>query len=257
MRIDERSVEPSPLRSEQRAWDGWPRMLPTFATIAAVAVFVAAGNWQRGRMEAKQALRAQLDAAMTAAPVALPANVADWTAWRFRPVTATGVFDAARQILIDNKVHAGVVGYAVVTPLALTDGRAVLVDRGFVAAGPSRAALPAAAPPEGEVTVRGRVNLVPSGYFELGREDTKGPVWQHLDPRRFAAATGIPVLPIVIESMAPTGGGDQSLARDRAPPDLGIEKHRIYMWQWYMFAAMAIGLWLWFTLRRPSRGAHS
>ena len=40
------------------------RTLPTLATIVAIAVFVAAGNWQRGRMDDKAALRAQLDAAL-------------------------------------------------------------------------------------------------------------------------------------------------------------------------------------------------
>jgi surfeit locus 1 family protein len=223
-------------------------MLPTFAMIALVAVCVAAGNWQRARLEAKQALRERLDAAAAAPAVELPRNVDDWSGWRFRSVFATGVFDAKRQILIDNKVHAGIVGYAVVTPLALPDGRAVLVDRGFVTAGPTRAAVPSVPPPAGEVTVRGRVNLPASGYFELGRVDATGPVRQHLDPGRFAAETGLPLLPIVIEATAPTGG-DEGLARDRAPPDLGIDKHRIYMWQWYSFAALALGLWLWLVLR--------
>ena len=30
---------------------------------------------------------------------------------------------------------------------------------------------------------------------------------------------------------------------------LGIERHRIYMVQWYTFAAMALALWTWFVLR--------
>src|SRR4030095_12173014 len=117
------------------------RLLPTLATIVGVAIFVAAGNWQRGRMDEKARLRAQLEAASVAAPVPMPRDVGDWTTWRFRPVIATGTFDAARQILIDNKVYAGVVGYEVVTPLALNDGRHVLVDRGFVPGGRSRAVL--------------------------------------------------------------------------------------------------------------------
>jgi surfeit locus 1 family protein len=228
-----------------------PAFVPTLAAVLGIAVFVAAGNWQRDRLAAKRELRSQLDAVSAAVPVMLPTGVHDWAAWRYRPILATGVFDASRQILIDNKVHAGVVGYAVVTPLRLPDGRAVLVDRGFVAVGRTRALLPSVPPPAGEVTVRGRVNLVSQGYFELGREDPGGPVWQNLDPVRFAAATGLTVLPIVVEATAPTGG-DDGLARDRAQPDLGIEKHRIYMWQWYTFAAMALGLWLWFALRPPA-----
>ena len=226
-----------------------PVWISGIATVVAVAVCVSAGNWQRGRMEGKEALRAQLDAASAAPPLPLPVGAPDWSAWRFRPVIATGEFDARHQILIDNRVHSGVGGYAVVTPLRLGDGRVVLVDRGFVPAGPSRAALPDVAPPSGDVRVEGRVNLVATGYLELAPENGKGPVRQHLDLGRFTASTGIAVLPIVIEATAPTGPEDRGLARDRAPPDLGIDKHRMYMGQWYAFAAMAAGFWIWFALR--------
>ena len=223
-------------------------MLPTFATLVAVALFVTAGNWQRARFDAKEALRAQIDAASAALPVALPIDVDDWNAWRFHPVIATGTFDPKHQILIDNRVHEGSVGFDVVTPLELDDGRLVLVDRGFVAGGPTREILPAVPPSEGVVAVQGRVNLPADHYFELGRDAPKGALWQHLDPRRFADATGLSVLPIVIEATAPTPG-DEKLVRDWPAPDLGIERHRIYMVQWYAFAALALGLWAWFVLR--------
>ena len=226
----------------------WRRVLPTLATIVGVAVFVVAGNWQRGRMDEKARLRAQLEAASAAAPVAIPLGVDDWSAWRFRPVIATGTFDTARQILVDNKVYAGIVGYEVVTPLALSDGRNVLVDRGFVPGGRTRAVLPQVPPAAGEVTVRGRLDIPPAGYFEFGRAAPEGAVWQHLDPKRYTEITGLAVLPVVVEATMPTGG-DDALVRDRPAPDFGIEKHWIYMLQWYSFAVLAIALWLWFWLK--------
>ena len=100
------------------------RLLPTVAMVAAVAVCIAAGNWQRGRMSQKEALGERLAAAAVAPLVPLPADVGDWSTWRFRRVELAGRYDAPRQIMIDNKVHAGRAGYHVVTPLVLTDGRA-------------------------------------------------------------------------------------------------------------------------------------
>ncbi len=224
-----------------------PAALPTVAAIVGIAVFVAAGNWQRGRMEGKIDLRARFDAAAAKAPVAIPVD-ADWAAWRYRPVSASGTFDARRQILIDNKIHAGRAGYHVVTPLRLDDGRMVLVNRGWVAAGPTRAELPREVPPSGPVVVVGRLNSTPD-YFEFGESAPQGGLWQNLDPARFAAATGIAVLPVVVEQTAPLGDGDD-LKRDWPAPDFGVEKHRIYMLQWYSFALLAAGLWLFFNLRR-------
>jgi len=236
----------SPATAPQRRFR--PAIVPTLAAIAAIAVFVAAGNWQRGRMGQKLALRAQVDAAAALPPVAFP-RTDDWTAWRYRAVVATGTFDAGRQILLDNKVHGGRAGYEVVAPLALADGRVVLVNRGWIAAGATRADVPSAPPPAGSVAVQGRINVPPAGYLELAHDAVAGPVWQNLDLARYAQATGIAVAPVIIEQTAALAG-DEALARDWPAPDLGVDKHRIYMMQWYAFAATAAGLWLYYTLRR-------
>jgi surfeit locus 1 family protein len=237
------------------AWRFRPRALPTITAIVAIVVCLAAGTWQRQRFHAKEALRAQFDAAARAEPVVLPglAADADWTTLRYLPVVATGEFVASRQILIDNKVHAGRAGYDVVTPLALADGRIVLVDRGWTRQTASRSEPPDVPPPTGIVTVRGRVAL-PPGYLELRRAAPEGAVWQNLDPARYAAATGLRVLPIVIEAAgAPTP--DDGLVRQWPLPDFGAERSRIYMVQWYVFAALAAGLWFWFSRPRRAQDA--
>jgi surfeit locus 1 family protein len=227
-----------------------PKWLPAVAAFVTAALCIAAGNWQHRRMLEKEALQASITRAATAAPVALPAGVEDWNAWRFRRVMASGEYDAAHQILIDNKVRRGEAGFDVVTPLRMRDGRSVLVDRGWIRIGASRAMLPQPAPPAGSVTVDGRIDVPPRNYFELGDGSApSGPLWEHLDPLRYAKATGIDVLPIVIE--ATQAGGGAGLVRDFPLPDTGIERHLSYMVQWYTFAAMAVGLWAWFALVRP------
>lgn len=231
-----------------------PSWIPTVAAFMAIVVCVLAGNWQHRRLLEKEALQAQIVAAASSAPVPMPSGNADWRAWRFRTITMTGEFDARHQILIDNKVHAGRVGFAVVTPLRLDDGRAVLVDRGWVAGGATRAVLPTAPPPQGVITLRGRIDVPPAGYLELGdRAPPSGPLWQHLDPQRFAQATGLAVLPIVVDALEMPV--DDGLVHDFPLPDTGVGKHVSYMMQWYTFAVMAFGLWLWFTVRPHLRRA--
>lgn len=237
-----------PAQSRSATHPRRPALVPTLATIAAIALFVAAGLWQRDRMEQKLALRATLDAAAAQAPVALPA-VSDWAAWRFRPVSVTGTFDAAHQILLDNKIRAGRVGYDVITPLTLADRRTVLVDRGWVAAGPTREALPSVPPPADVVTITGRLNLPPSSYLELAPDTAPGPVWQNLDLARAGKLVGAALLPVIVEQTLPARPGDD-LLRERTPPDFGVDKHRMYMVQWFTFATLAAGLWAWFTFRR-------
>jgi surfeit locus 1 family protein len=103
--------------------------------------------------------------------------------------------------------------------------------------------LPEAPPPAGQVTVQGRLSLPSAAYLELQPETTSGPVRQNLDPARFAAATGLAVLPGVVEATA-APIPDDGLVRSWAAPDFGVDIHRIYMVQWY--AVLAAALWLWF-----------
>ena len=233
-----------------------PRALPTVAAVVAVAVFVTAGQWQGRRMHEKEMLRAQLDAAAALPPLELSAvgANADWESLRYRTVVLSGTYDGHRQVLVDNRVHEGRAGYHVVTPLALADGRTILVNRGWTPQGPSCAVPPAVPPPPGTVTVVGRIATPSAGFFELESTPPAGNVWQNLDPARFTAATGIPVPGAIVEvTRAPVP--DDGLVRDWPAPDFGIEKHRIYMLQWYAFAALAVVLWIVVPLRRRAAPA--
>jgi len=229
--------------SARTAW-----VAATVAAIAAIALFVAAGNWQRARMEAKEAERATVDAAASLAPVPLP-DASDWSPWRWRQVLATGTWRGAAQILVDNRVLDGRAGFAVVTPLALDDGRAVLVDRGFAPAGAGETRVPRVDAPSGRATVEGRVVVPPARYVELGPAAApSGNVWQNLDPSRIAAATALTLLPIVIEQ--DPGAPADGLVRRWAPAGPDATMHRMYMWQWYTFATMVAVLWIGFAVKR-------
>jgi len=221
-----------------------PRAIPTAAMIAFVALTIALGNWQRHRAAEKDALAEQLAAASREAPVELPFRDDEALALRFRTVRATGQYEAARQILIDNRVRSGKPGFDVVAPLKLADsGRYVLIDRGWVAQGASRRDLPSVPAPSGTVNVAGRVNVPPQRYLELSAAHAQGPLWENLDVRRIAAATGLDLLPVVVEQADPVAPPDP-LLRDWPPPDLGSAQHVSYMLQWYSFGALAVILWL-------------
>jgi cytochrome oxidase assembly protein ShyY1 len=68
-------------------------------------------------------------------------------------------------------------------------------------------------------------------------------LWENLDVRRIAAATGLDLLPVVIEQVDPVAPPD-SLLRDWPQPDFGSAQHVSYMLQWYSFGALAVILWL-------------
>ncbi|PCI04687.1 MAG: cytochrome c oxidase assembly protein [Hyphomicrobiales bacterium] len=92
------------------------------------------GNWQVQRLEWKEALIAQIDQRMAAAPVSIgemqtiQKNGKDVD---YRPVMVTGTFDHDNEAYYYN-TNNGVVGWNVFTPLKTDSGLVVLVNRGFV-----------------------------------------------------------------------------------------------------------------------------
>lgn len=101
---------------------------------AVFAMLVGLGTWQMQRLAWKEALIATVDERIKSAPRSLPelerqfAETGDVDYW---PVETTGRF------LNDRESHflatwRGKSGFFVYTPLELTDGRIVLVNRGFV-----------------------------------------------------------------------------------------------------------------------------
>ena len=82
--------------------------------------------------------------------------VGDQHAWRTAVVT--GTFDASKQIVMRYRNVNDRPGFEIVTPLRLADGKAVLVDRGFLARqGAELAPRNVPATPTGEVTITGRL----------------------------------------------------------------------------------------------------
>jgi surfeit locus 1 family protein len=227
-----------------------PALLPTVVMVALAALAIALGNWQRHRADEKSAAAALASAAAREAPFDLAAADSDATAVLYRVVHGTGEYDAAHGVLIDNKVHGGRPGYDVVTPFRLASGnRYVLVDRGWVAQGPTRKELPSVQTPAGVIEIMGRATIPPRRYLELKADTDAGPLRQNLDIERIAASSGLTWVPFVVEQTDPVIPPDD-LLREWPQPDFGIESHLSYMVQWYSLAALAIVLWLVLNWRR-------
>jgi len=210
---------------------------------------VLLGNWQARHAEEKRALGAAFDQALRSPPVALSPG-ADIAGLVHKHVSARGKFLADRTVLLDNKLRQGRPGYEVVTPLRLgASDSNVLVDRGWVAAAPSRAVLPEVRTPAGDVEVSGvALDRLPRA-LETGVAP-EGAVRQNVDIDAFAAATKLRLEPLVIEQHSELPDG---LSREWPRPDFGIEKHQSYALQWYSFAALAIILVIVLSMRRAPR----
>jgi surfeit locus 1 family protein len=215
---------------------------------AGCALFVALGNWQSGRAEEKLAAQRLTDALATAAPARLPATLVAASEYAGRRVTVRGEYVSRHSVFIDNRVHKGVAGYHIVTPFRIEGADLhVLVNRGWVAAGPRRDRLPEVAAAPGQQTIEG-LAVVPSGRtFELAPDAAPGPVRQHLAIERISAETGLRLQPLVVQL---TSDAKDGLVRAWERPDAGVNTHRAYALQWYALALLTVVVYLILGFRR-------
>ena len=224
-----------------------PRLVPTLAAAAMVAITVSLGNWQSARAQEKALLQALLEKRESEAPLTLTGQAGSAEVLRFRRVRAKGHFVADGQIFVDNRVHQGRAGFHVVTPLAISGSQAqVLVNRGWVARSAAYPAPPEVPVPDGERTVEGLATVPPARVLELSADTVSGSVWQNLSVARYAARVRRDVLPVVVLATMPAPG----LAVVVEKPDTGIAKHQEYSLTWYSLAITVVALWIGLNLRR-------
>lgn len=212
-----------------------------------IALTVSLGRWQMHRAEEKEARQALLERRMAEPPLRLTGPVAAAEPLLFRRVHAEGEWIAERQIYLDNQIRGGRAGFAVVTPLRLGAGPAVvLVNRGWTPRGPEYPRAPRIDVPPGPATVEGLATTPPARYLELSSETVTGDVWQNLSIERYRRATGLEVLPILVLADPPA----PKLAAFSERPDAGVAKHREYEFTWFSLAATVLVLWVVLNVRR-------
>lgn len=233
-----------------------PKLVPTVVTLMLLPILLSLGQWQAGKAERKQALQQVYLQRAQGQPLDLavrPLQSED----RYRKVRVRGHYEPRYQLLLDNQIDHGRVGYQVVTPLRIegSDQR-VLVYRGWVPAGADRSELPAVEPPSGLMEVSGVADLPSGRYIELeSRPSSAGwqPVWQNLDIERYRRLVPFPLQPLALRLDPESDGG---YVRNWPPPDLHIDTNKGYAFQWYAMALMLCLYYLVTQFRKIQPESH-
>jgi surfeit locus 1 family protein len=224
------------------------RWLVLLAAVLGAALTARLGVWQLDRAAQKIALQAAIEAE-AGKPVLTQADLG--VDDLHRRVALRGHWVAEHTVWLDNRPMDGHTGFFVVTPLRLAGSdAAILVQRGWAPRNQlDRLQLPPLATASYEVEVVGRLAASPSRLYELG-EGVPGAIRQNLDPAAFAVESGLKLLPLTVVQTAATGP-DDTLLRHWPAPDLGLQKHYGYAFQWFALCALIVGLYVWFQLLRP------
>ncbi|AOB29453.1 hypothetical protein AKI39_00385 [Bordetella sp. H567] len=230
------------------------RTLTALVLLGIMVVLLASlGRWQLRRADERRAVLAAIESGRRQPPLLLTAATPSDDLRPWRPVSVQGRWRADMTVRLDNRNQNGRPGYWIATPLMLEEGSntAVLVLRGWLPRTlPGEPPEAAPALPDGVRTVSGElVRRVPR-LFELwnpggASDDVLPTAWpsrdgpptvQNLDLDAYARATGLHLLPAVMEQHAPSGDG---LVREWPQPSVDYNQNLGYAMQWFAFAGIA------------------
>jgi len=216
-------------------------IVPVLFGLCGMAVLIGLGVWQMQRLSWKEAVLAEIDARIGAAPVALPA-VPDPVTDRFLPVQVIGRLTKDQLDVLVSRKQIGP-GFRVIAVMETDTGRRVMVDRGFV-------------PDEARGLPRDVTALDVVGNLVWPEEvdgftpapDTERGMWFARDVPAMAEAMNAE--PVLIIARSETGDGIEPMPVDSSaiPND-----HLNYAITWFLLAfvwAGMTGLLLWRMRRK-------
>ena len=114
-------------------------------------LFFSLGLWQIERGQAKTTILAEFEDNLSNKPTYINQESKRWDR-----VYVKGIWDSSKQILVDNVINRGVVGYKVLTPLRIIEtNQLILVDRGWIKQNKFRDILPNIELVEGDEVISG------------------------------------------------------------------------------------------------------
>ena len=218
--------------------------------ILILALLISLGNWQLDRAREKQAILDLQSARMNLDSIDISTLELTDNDLRYLPVKASGWLDTSHQILIDNQVKNGRVGYFVLTPMKLNASEAVLINRGWVAAGTDRRLLPNVALTAIDTSIEGKLDHFPSVGIKLEGADVLLESWpsvtQLINQGNVEKRLGYRIMPyqILLNKIEPNG-----YDRHWVPMRMGPEKHHGYAFQWFALATAWVVIYFVLTIK--------
>lgn len=236
---------------------GWLALTVVVFVFAALS-FTVLAPWQFDRHE-ERAARNDAVSASTAAPPRpleelLPGDTAPGADTEWQRAIVEGTYLPDGEVIARLRTVQGEPAFEVLTPLRTTDGRTVLINRGFVRPTNDTSVPDIDAPPQGRVTVETRIRIDendPSNRDAFADESTGGRLHAYtVDSKVVARATGLDIKPGYYQ-LSP---GEPGALTALPLPQLDAGPYFSYALQWIAFGAMALLGWLYFTVREARPG---
>jgi cytochrome oxidase assembly protein ShyY1 len=212
--------------------------------------FQALSNWQWHRLQDRQVVNAEIQAQISKEPVPISELIVEVggaksapedTQWR--TVEVTGLWLQDSQVLVRKKSLESDLGLWVVTPLQLSDGTIVMINRGWTAAANSAVDSPVVADvPVGTIEVLGRLRDITGRTKPAPTDLPEGQV-DRIVPTEIVDSPDT-LINAYVEMTASRPESRTSEIRSLPAPEVTEGAHRSYAIQWIFFEIMTVIGWI-------------
>lgn len=240
-----------------------PGLWPTLVTLAVLPLLIALGFWQIHRAHFKKGLHDAFLARETAPAVRLndpDSRAMNASAMHWHEVVAEGHYDPDHQFLLDNQVYKMAAGYLVLTPFRIAGSDAwVLVNRGWLPLGESRAVVPNVEVSSKTTEIRGLAVPFPAAGIRLAgdaRVQALGPEVSRIERvsvPQISRRLHRHILPYLI-NLDP--GEPNGYHRQRAVPGSDEPMHLGYAFQWFALAVTLVVIYIATNLQRLDKAGR-
>ena len=212
-------------------------------------LFFSLGLWQIERGQAKTTILAEFEDNLSKTPTYLNQESKRWDR-----VYVKGKWDSSKQILVDNVINRGIVGYKVLTPLRIIEtNQLILVDRGWIKQNKFRDILPNIELIEGDEVISGILE-----YPELGlvlSEDLISKEWPKVSQTKNLEVISKEydefIYPMILLADPILKNSLEYIKI--TPTNMTPTKHYGYSAQWFLMFLVLCLMYLWYGFKKNEK----
>lgn len=219
-------------------------------TVVTFSFFIGLGNWQLQRAEEKKSLLATNASLAKKEPQWLTSD--SRLPKQYERVKVKGHF-LSTVFLLDNQHHNHQFGYDVLSPLFLSNGSVILVDRGWIPGDSTRRIFPKIEIPEQLVELQGSVYFPSDKQWILGpsveKKGKKLMVIERIETKMLSHILQKKLYPFIIRLQKTESYG---FFRDWPIVSMPPQRHQAYALQWFAMAIVILILFVVLNLKKKN-----